>query len=153
GSPGTIDSTSPALPPKVTRARRAAPEVAHMVEFSRQPSREEREFWDAQFRDPPRPRGARGEGRRVPRREQRRAHASESLLPRLTDRLHDWRADARFGVVLLVVVAVAAGVIWYRIGIGGAGAGESGAAPAAVTTTAPSTTRSDPTPSNAAAGP
>ena len=44
-----------------------------------------------------------------------------------------------------------AGVIWYRIGIGGASAGESGAAPAAVSTTAPSTTLVDPTPTGAAA--
>jgi competence protein ComEA len=120
-----------------------------MVEFSRQPSREEREFWDAQFRDPARPRPRR-EARHAPRREERRAHATESLLTRLTDRFRDWRADARFGVVVLVIVAVVAGVIWYRIGIGGAGAGESGAAPAAVTTTAPSTTLADPTPSNGA---
>ena len=47
---------------------------------------------------------------------------------------------------MLVGVALVAGVIWYRIGIGGASAGESSAAPAAVSTTAPSTTIADPTP-------
>jgi competence protein ComEA len=71
---------------------------------------------------------------------------------RIGDRLGDWRHDARFGVVVLVGVALVAGVIWYRIGIGGASAGESGAAPAAVSTTAPSTTLDDPTPTSAGAG-
>ena len=104
-----------------------------MAEIPQQPSREEREFWDAQFRDPPRRAGA------APRREQRLARAPDGLLTRLTDRLHDWRADARFGVVVLVVVALVAGVAWYRIGIGGASAGEAGAPPRAVTTTADAT--------------
>jgi competence protein ComEA len=76
---------------------------------------------------------------------------SESLLTKVVDRCRDWRHDARFGVVLLVGVALVAGVIWYRIGIGGASAGESGAVPAAVSTTAPSTTLADPTSTDAAA--
>lgn len=101
-----------------------------MVETSSSPSREEREFWDPQFHDPPRPR-RRSE---LPRREQRLARAP-GLLTRLTDRLRDWRADARFGVIVLVVVAVVAGVAWYRIGIGGASVGDTGAPPRAVTTT------------------
>ena len=111
-----------------------------MVQHSRQPSREEQEFWDAQFRDPPRPR--RGDASALPRRERRRDRetAFERLTERLGDRLADWRHDARFGIVLLIVVALVAGVIWYRIGIGGASAGESSEAPAAVSTTAPSTT-------------
>jgi competence protein ComEA len=61
---------------------------------------------------------------------------------RVADRLRDWRADARFGVAVLVGVALVAGVIWYRVGIGGASTGESGA-PAAVATTAPRTTLPD----------
>ena len=117
-----------------------------MVQQSRQPSREEQEFWDAQFRDPSRPARDPMPARPIPRRERRRS-VSESLLTMLVDRCRDWRHDARFGVVLLVGVALVAGVIWYRIGIGGASAGESGAAaPAAVSTTAPSTTIDDPTP-------
>jgi competence protein ComEA len=109
-----------------------------MVQHSRQPSREEQEFWDAQFRDPPRPR----RNAAIPRRERRRERepAFGRLTERIADRLADWRHDARFGVVVLVGVALVAGVIWYRIGIGGASAGESGDAPAAVTTTAPRTT-------------
>ncbi len=76
---------------------------------------------------------------------------AEAWVTRLVDRCRDWRHDARFGVVLLVGVALVAGVIWYRIGIGGASAGESGAAaPAAVSTTAPSTTLVDPTPTGRA---
>jgi competence protein ComEA len=120
-----------------------------MVEFSRQPSREEQEFWDAQFRDPARPRR---EARAVPRREQRHARRADSLLSRLVDRAQDWRADARFGVLVLVGVALVAGVIWYRVGIRGGSAGATGAAPAAVTTRAPSTTLLDPTPTSAGKG-
>ena len=40
----------------------------------------------------------------------------------MLDRARDWRSDARFGVVVLIVVAVVAGVVWYRIGIGGGSA-------------------------------
>ena len=127
-----------------------------MAEFPRQPSREEEEFWDAQFRDPARPRRARRETPPLPRREQRRAHAAESSLSRVTerlgDRLRDWRHDARFGVVVLIGVALVAGVIWYRIGIGGASAQESRAAPAAVSTTAPNTTLGDATATTGAKG-
>ena len=112
-----------------------------MVEFSREPSREpsreEREFWDARFREPSRPRAAANPASRL---EQRRSRALDSPLTRIVDRVRDWRADARFGVVVLVGVAVIAGVIWYRIGIGGGSAGASSRAPAAVATTAPSTT-------------
>jgi competence protein ComEA len=51
------------------------------------------------------------------------------------DRVRDWRGDPRFGVVVLVLVAVVAGVVWYRIGVGG-GTDAAGAAPSAVTHTA-----------------
>jgi len=120
-----------------------------MAEHPRPQSREEREFWDAPFRDPEHPRRGTPAPPPVRRGEQRRRRASESsagrLAERITDRLADWRHDARFGVVALIGVALVAGVIWYRLGIGGASAGESGAAPAAVSTTAPSTTLADPT--------
>ena len=114
-----------------------------MVQHSRQPSREEQEFWDAQFRDPPRPR----RDASLPRRERRRERepALNQLTERLGDRLADWRHDARFGIVVLIGVALVAGVIWYRVGIGGASAGESSEAPAAVSTTTPSTTLADST--------
>jgi competence protein ComEA len=108
-----------------------------MVEFSREPSREEREFWDARFREPSRRRTAANPASRL---EQRRARTLDSPLTRIIDRVRDWRADARFGVVVLVGVAVIAGVIWYRIGIGGGSAGASSDAPVAVATTAPNTT-------------
>src|SRR4051794_25978517 len=115
-----------------------------MAEFSRRPSREEEEFWDAQFRDPARPRRARRDTPPLPRREHWRALAAESSLSRVTerlgDRLRDWRHDARFGVVVLIGVALVAGVIWYRIGIGGGSAGGGGAAPAVGGTTAARTT-------------
>lgn len=134
-----------------------------MTEFPRQPSREEREeeaFWDAQFRDPPRPRRAARDVSAIPRRERRRVPATESSWSRLTehvaDRLRDWRHDARFGVVVLIGVALVAGVIWYQIGIGGASAGESSVAPAAVSTTladsTANTTRADATATTGTAG-
>jgi competence protein ComEA len=37
----------------------------------------------------------------------------------LRERFDEWRSDARMGVALLVVVAVIAGIFWYRIGVGG----------------------------------
>lgn len=117
-----------------------------MAEIPPRPSREEREFWDAQFRDEPVRR------RTTPRRGQRTGRAPDGPLTRLTDRFLDWRADGRFGVVVLVVVALVAGVAWYRVGIGGTSAGASGAPPRAVTTTASGTTIDDPTPSTTARG-
>jgi len=120
-----------------------------MPDSRRQPSREEEEFWDAQFRDPPRPRRAARELPALPRRERRQVRAAESSLARLTervrDRVSDWRHDARFGIALLIGVALVAGVVWYQIGIGGASAGESAGAPAAVSTTAATTALADTT--------
>jgi competence protein ComEA len=105
-----------------------------VAEIPRQPSREEREFWDEQFRDDPRPRRSAAPGT-LPRREQRLAHVPDGPLTRLIDRVRDWRTDARFGVAVLVVIAVVAGVVWYRIGVGGASAGEPASTPRAATTT------------------
>lgn len=125
-----------------------------MAEIPRQPSREEREFWDPEFRDE-RPRRRSPDARALPpRREQRLAAAPDGPLTRLVDRVRDWRTDARFGVIVLVAIAVVAGVVWYRIGVGGASAGESATAPRPVTTTSATTSISagDPTPSNAAKG-
>jgi competence protein ComEA len=114
-----------------------------MVELPDRPSAEEREFWQPQFRDPPAP--GRGSDHPPTRREGREGRYDRSFdgpLLRVADRLRDWRADARFGVAVLVGIALVAGVIWYRVGIGGASAGESGAPPA-VATTAPGTTLPD----------
>jgi competence protein ComEA len=117
-----------------------------MAEIPPRPAPEEREFWDRQFLDEPRRR------RSMPRREQRATRVTDGPLTRIVDRFHDWRADARFGIVVLVLVALVAGVAWYRIGIGGASAGESGAPPRAVATTASRTSLDDPTPSTTAKG-
>ena len=113
-------------------------------------STEERAFWERAFHDEPDP-PRRARRYALPRREQRLARVADGPLTRLIDRLHDWRADARFGVVVLVLVAVAAGVVWYRVGVGGASAGES-APPRAVTTTVSTTTLDDPTPSTGPKG-
>jgi competence protein ComEA len=106
-----------------------------MAEVPSSSSREEHEFWDAQFRDPPRAR----RDRRAPRAARAAPLAPDGLAVRLADRVRDWRSDARFGVVVLVGIALIAGVVWYRIGVGGASAGESIAAPRAVTTTVAAT--------------
>ena len=102
----------------------------------------EQEFWENQAAisgrtrrraDPPA--GPRADAR-VPDRGPRSSSASPTGCARaLADRVRDWRGDPRFGVVVLVLVAVVAGVVWYRIGIGG-GTDAAGAAPSAVTHTA-----------------
>lgn len=43
------------------------------------------------------------------------------------DRLHEWRSDARVGVVALVLIAVAAGFVWYRMGLASGGTDTTGA--------------------------
>jgi competence protein ComEA len=57
---------------------------------------------------------------------------SESMFEALRERFGDWRSDARFGVAILVVVAVVAGILWYRIGVS---SGDDDPAPAKRTTT------------------
>lgn len=37
----------------------------------------------------------------------------------LRARIDEWRADSRVGVIALVVIAIVAGVIWYRVGLSG----------------------------------
>ncbi|HXY91530.1 MAG TPA: hypothetical protein VEP49_03570, partial [Acidimicrobiia bacterium] len=96
----------------------------------------EEEFWNRKFDDepPPVPRGV--------------FHARPpSRFQRVLDRLHDWRSDTRFGVAALVAVAVIAGVVWYRIGVGGGASARSVAAPASsrVSPSTP-TTRAEATP-------
>jgi competence protein ComEA len=123
-----------------------------VAEIPRQPSREEREFWNEQFRDDPRPRRA-SSPRTLPRREQRLAQMPDGPLTHLVDRVRDWRTDARFGVIVLVVIAVVAGVVWYRIGVGGASAGEAASTPrAAATTTAAGAAAGEPTTSTTGPG-
>jgi len=57
-----------------------------------------------------------------------------TVMERVVDRLHDWRSDARVGVVALVLVAVVAGIVWYRIGVGGGNDAARRAAPSVHTT-------------------
>ena len=58
----------------------------------------------------------------------------DGTFGRISERIREWRGDPRFGVVALILVAVIAGVVWYRIGIGG-GADAASAAPSAATHT------------------
>lgn len=37
----------------------------------------------------------------------------------IRDRIDEWRSDSRAGVIALVVIAIVAGVIWYRVGLAG----------------------------------
>lgn len=53
------------------------------------------------------------------------------------DRIDEWRADARFGVIALVVIAVIAGVVWYRVGVSGGSGDESTTSEASAPASAP----------------
>lgn len=85
------------------------------------PDRPDPSFWG----DERRTRGA-----RIPRP---RADGIDALR----DRVQAWRTDSRAAVVVLVIVAVVAGVLWYRIGAGGGDAPPSRTRSAAVTTATP----------------
>jgi competence protein ComEA len=56
------------------------------------------------------------------RRHRPRRPPLGGALDRFRDAVATWRADARVGLALLVAVAVLAGVVWYRVGTGGAAA-------------------------------
>jgi competence protein ComEA len=71
-------------------------------------------------------------------------------LGRLTERLRDLRGDARVGVVVLVLVAVVAGFIWYRIGV--SGSDDAAAAPARARRSTTVATRAPATGSTAVGG-
>jgi competence protein ComEA len=59
-------------------------------------------------------------------------------LERFVDRVRELRGDPRVGVAALLVVAIAAGFIWYRLGAGGSG--DSSRTRRAPTTSAPAST-------------
>ena len=84
------------------------------------PDRPDPSFWGDERR---RPRAA-----RIPR-------PSVDGIEALRDRVQAWRGDSRAAVVVLVVVAVVAGVVWYRIGAAGGEAPPTRTRSAAVTTT------------------
>ncbi len=64
---------------------------------------------------------------------------------RALDWMRDRRGDPRLGVVVLVAVAVVAGFVWYRIGMGGDDAGAAAPEPTAATASgaAPASTEDD----------
>ncbi len=108
---------------------------------------DDQEFWNRTFDDADAPGAAHADraepterARAVPR--DAFAVRPRGIVERMLDRAREWRSDGRFGVVMLIVVAVVAGAVWYRIGIGGgsqAGAASSSASPA-TRTTRPATT-------------
>ncbi|MEX1009218.1 MAG: helix-hairpin-helix domain-containing protein [Acidimicrobiia bacterium] len=107
---------------------------------------DEQEFWNRKHDD-----AAESSG---PRPIPRGAFTARppSVVQRVLDRLQDWRSDSRFGIVVLVVVAVVAGVVWYRIGIGGGS--DAGAAPrkSASAARTPATTALDPVTNTSSSG-
>jgi competence protein ComEA len=63
-------------------------------------------------------------------------------LERFVDRVRELRGDTRVGVAALVVIALAAGFIWYRLGAGDSGSSSTtrrAPATGVATTTAPAT--------------
>ena len=100
------------------------------------------EFWDRKLDDPPRPHA-----------ERRLRFAAPQGNGPLAERVRGLLGDTRAGVVALVVVAVVAGFVWYRMGAGGAAHGE---APTTVPTVArartTATTRASTGASSSAAG-
>jgi competence protein ComEA len=105
----------------------------------------EQEFWNRKFDETSSP--------SAPHRMARGAFTAypPSFRQRMVDRFQDWRSDSRFGVVILIVVALVAGVVWYRIGI--SGSGDAGAAPKRVNTAAraPAAQAPDPTTTSSSA--
>jgi len=101
-------------------------------------------FWERRFDDPPRPAAARranGGGRR-----------DRDWRDRLVERGRDLLADTRAGVVVLVVVAVVAGFVWYRLGTGGDAHGDAPTATASASPTTVATSASAPTDATAGQG-
>jgi len=69
---------------------------------------------DPEFWAPSRP-------RRPGRPGPARPYVSDGPFERALDRVRAWRADPRAGIAVLAVIAVVAGVAWYRIGMGSGG--------------------------------
>jgi competence protein ComEA len=111
---------------------------------------DEQEFWNRSFDDAATPGPDRTESparaRTVPRDSF--TVPPPSFVGRVLDRVRDWRSDARFGVAVLIAVALVAGAVWYRIGIGGGS--EAGAAQS-TSSARTSITRPTPTTTTAAA--
>jgi competence protein ComEA len=103
---------------------------------------DEQEFWD-QIADETGARRARPHPHPLP--DGARRPPPPRLARGFAERLRGWRSDPRAGVVVLVLVAVLAGAVWYRIGTGG-DARARGPAPGAATNGAVAVTSVPPTP-------
>jgi len=126
--------------PRLPGARREFPPPEPQFAPTAEPAASEDHdpaFWERRFDDPPRPATA------------RRVHR-DGWRDRLLERGRDLSSDTRAGVVVLVVVAVVAGVVWYRLGAGGEAHGDAPAASAPPITV--TTTESEPTATAASAG-
>jgi competence protein ComEA len=98
-------------------------------------------FWDRKLDDPPRPRG-----------ERRLRFAKSDASSPLAERVRALLGDTRAGVVVLIIVAVVAGFVWYRMGAGGAAHGEAPTASPTVSHAGTATTRSSTGGSSSAGG-
>jgi competence protein ComEA len=105
------------------------------------------EFWERRFHDERRRtrRGGPPGARELPPRPTYGTRRRDGLVTRLRDLADRWRGDARIGISVLLLVALAAGVTWYLIG-----AGRGPSAPPARTHVASHTTRAAPTTSASA---
>jgi competence protein ComEA len=101
-----------AIPPRAPAAARPTSELDPDTEFWGEPRKN--------HAVPPRPHVATG-------------------IEALRDRFDEWRADTRLGVIAMVVVAVIAGVVWYRVGVSGGNETSRLARSETPTTTAQST--------------
>ncbi|MCJ7439246.1 MAG: SLBB domain-containing protein, partial [Acidimicrobiia bacterium] len=73
----------------------------------------------------------------MPRRGLGRGRGVDGPLDRLRDALSALRGDARAGIAVLVAIAVVAGVVWYRVGSGGAATARRSAPSRAATRASP----------------
>ena len=114
------------------------------------------DFWQRQFDEPrpadraPPPRPA---DRALPKRPPFVVSDIDGPLARIRDRIREWRGDPRLGVVVLVVIALVAGLAWYSIGVN-SGGDDPSAAPTQAKTSSTTTRASAPsTPSTRRAAP
>jgi competence protein ComEA len=105
--------------------------VSDPTPSSGRPEVPDQSFWARPPDAPPFGRGPRDPGR---------PPLDRSWFDAISDRLHSWRADVRLGAVALVLVALGAGFLWYRLGLSSGDEGVAGEASTTASTTVADTT-------------